>query len=54
MEFFTTAAGISVHVWDTKDEKDSRSVPGVSERNKPCLVLLHGYLETLYIFTELA
>lgn len=54
MEFFTTAAGISVHVWDTKDEKDSRLEPGATERDKPCLVLLHGYLETLYIFTELA
>ena len=43
MEFFTIAAGASVHVWDTKDE-------GISG---PCLVLLHGYLETMYIFNEL-
>ena len=62
MEFFTIAAGISVHVWDTKDEKDLRSEPGVTNNNvmsgltghlKPCLVLLHGYLETMYIFNEL-
>ena len=53
MEFFTTAASISVHVWDTKDEKDVHSEPGGTEPDKPCLVLLHGYLETLYIFTEL-
>ena len=42
MEFFTIANGISVHVWDTRDEG----------RDK-CLVLLHGYLETMYIFNEL-
>lgn len=48
MEFFTIANGISVHVWDTRDEK----APGqaVSEN---CLVLLHGYLETMYIYNEL-
>ena len=44
MEFFTTAAGVSVHVWDTKDEKGATA---------PCLVLLHGYLESMYIFNEL-
>lgn len=44
MEFFTTAAGVSVHVWDTKDEKGAAA---------PCLVLLHGYLESMYIFNEL-
>lgn len=43
MEFFTIAAGISVHVWDTKDEKSPES---------PVLVLLHGYLETMYVFNE--
>ena len=62
MEFFTIAAGISVHVWDTKDEKDSRSEPGVTNdivmpgltgHLKPCVVLLHGYLETMYIFNDL-
>jgi len=45
MEFFTTAAGITVHVWDTKDEK--------SPAEAPVLMLLHGYLETMYIFNEL-
>lgn len=40
MEFFTTAAGVTVHVWDTREEK-------------PCLFFLHGYLETMYIFNEL-
>ena len=44
MEFFTTSAGITVHLWDTKDEKSPAA---------PCLVLLHGYLETMYIFNEL-
>lgn len=43
MEFFTIAAGISVHVWDTKDEKSPEA---------PCLLLLHGYLETMYVFNE--
>ena len=47
MEFFTIAAGISVHVWDTRDERDPRSEPGA------CLVLLHGYLESMYVFNEL-
>lgn len=45
MEFFTTAAGITVHVWDTRDERCPVK-PG-------SLVLLHGYLETMYIYTEL-
>lgn len=45
MEFFSTAAGITVHVWDTRDETDRESLP--------CLVLLHGYLETMYIYNEL-
>jgi pimeloyl-ACP methyl ester carboxylesterase len=45
MEFFTTAAGITVHVWDTKDEKSSAEAP--------VLMLLHGYLETMYVFNEL-
>ena len=44
MEFFTTAAGISVHVWDSRDEKSAQA---------PCIVLLHGYLETMYVFNEL-
>ena len=45
MEFFTTAAGISVHVWDTRDEK--------SPAGAKTLFLLHGYLETMYVFNEL-
>lgn len=45
MEFFTTAGGITVHVWDTRDERCPVK-PG-------SLVLLHGYLETMYIYTEL-
>ena len=65
MEFFTIASGISVHVWDTKDEKDPGStpdvipgstpdvIPGSTGNLKPCLVLLHGYLETMYIFNEM-
>lgn len=44
MEFFTLAGGVSVHVWDTRDEMSP---------DKPCLVLLHGYLETMYIYNEL-
>ena len=48
MEFFTIANGISVHVWDTRDEK----APGQTGPDA-CLVLLHGYLETMYIFNEL-
>ena len=49
MEFFTTAAGISVHVWDT-------GFTGTLPHDafpKPCIVLLHGYLETMYVFNEL-
>ena len=45
MEFFTTAAGVSVHVWDTRDEK--------SPAGAKTLFLLHGYLETMYVFNEL-
>ena len=44
MEFFTISAGISVHVWDTKSSTDP---------DAPCLVLLHGYLETMYVYNEL-
>ena len=40
MEFFTTAGGICVHVSDTGS--------GVST-----LVLLHGYLETMYVWNEM-
>lgn len=59
MEFFTTAAGTTVHVWDTKDERcpiksgmTHPVTPGLTG-GLPVLVLLHGYLETMYIFNEL-
>jgi Predicted hydrolases or acyltransferases (alpha/beta hydrolase superfamily) len=39
MEFFATANGIPIHISDTKEGEKS-------------VVLLHGYLETLYIFSE--
>lgn len=61
MEFFTTSAGISVHVWDSRDEKYAARpdmtqavTPASGQEEKPCLVLLHGYLETMYVFNELA
>lgn len=61
MEFFATSAGISVHVWDSRDEKyavrpdmTQAVTPGSGQEGKPCLVLLHGYLETMYVFNELA
>ena len=50
MEFFTTSAGITVHVWDTADTGIAQQSPSSP---KPCLVLLHGYLETMYVFNEL-
>ena len=50
MEFFTIAAGVSVHVWDTRDE--TAPLPGSDPVSRPCLVLLHGYLETMYIYNE--
>lgn len=39
MEFFITAGGIPVHVFD-------------SQKGEQALVFLHGYLETLYIWEE--
>ncbi len=39
MEFFAISNNIPVHISD-------------SQKGEQCLVLLHGYLETLYIFTE--
>lgn len=69
MEFFTFSAGISVHVWDTIDDttdEDKGAAAGGDRESraffarrrdtraaKPVIVLLHGYLETMYIFTEL-
>ncbi|MCR5547779.1 MAG: alpha/beta hydrolase [Bacteroidales bacterium] len=46
MEYFTTAAGITVHLLDTCDSKD------INE-NQKTIVLLHGYLETMNIWNEL-
>ena len=39
MEFFATVNNIPLHISDTK-------------RGDKTIVLLHGYLETLYIFQE--
>ncbi len=47
MEYFTTSEGITVHLFDTLDN-DSR------EDGKKTLILLHGYLETMYIWYEFA
>jgi len=41
MERFVTAGGIAVHILD-------------SEKGEKCIILLHGYLETMYIWTEFA
>ncbi len=46
MEYFTTVAGITVHLLDTCDSKD------INE-NQKTIVLLHGYLETMNIWNEL-
>ena len=40
MEYFAISNGIPVHILDTK-------------KGETTIVLLHGYLETLYIFNEL-
>ena len=58
MEFFTIAAGVSVHVWDTRDERcpvkpDSDCHARPDRTSLPTLVFLHGYLETMYIYNEL-
>ena len=45
MEYFTTAAGITVHLLDTQDSKE--------QQKEKCIILLHGYLETLNIWNEL-
>lgn len=47
MEFFTIAGGVSVHVWDSNDESSSK------DSGRQTLILLHGYLETMYVFSEL-
>lgn len=41
MEFFTTCNGLPVHVWDSK-------------KGSNVIILLHGYLETLYIWEDFA
>lgn len=45
MESFIISNGISVHIWDTRDEG--------TPADAPAIILLHGYLETMYIFNEL-
>lgn len=40
IEFFATAGSIPVHIQDSK-------------RGEKCIILLHGYLETLYIWNDL-
>ena len=47
MEYFATAGGITVHLYDSEDHPDHPS-------GKPTLILLHGYLETFYIWSEFA
>ena len=46
MEYFTTAAGITVHLLDTQEPSDT-------VKKEKTIVLLHGYLETLNIWNEL-
>ncbi len=41
LERFVTAGGIAVHILD-------------SEKGEKCIILLHGYLETMYIWREFA
>lgn len=45
MEYFTTAGGITVHLYDSEDKPEMAAV-------KKTLVLLHGYLETMYIWQQ--
>ena len=45
MEYFTTAAGITVHLYDSEDH------PGEVPEKKT-LLLIHGYLETMYIWQQ--
>ena len=55
MEFFTISSGISVHVWDTGVTGALPQTPPLDAAVPPvpCLVLLHGYLESMYVFNEL-
>lgn len=45
MEYFTTAGGITVHLFDSEDKPEMAAA-------KKTLVLLHGYLETMYIWQQ--
>ena len=45
MEYFAIAAGISVHISDTGRQN-------ASNMDKPCILLMHGYLESMYIWSE--
>ncbi len=45
MEYFAIAAGISVHISDTGRQN-------ASNMDKPCILLMHGYLEAMYIWSE--
>lgn len=45
MEYFTTAGGITVHLYDSEDNPESAA-------SRKTLVLLHGYLETMYIWQQ--
>jgi len=45
MEYFTTAGGITVHLYDTEDKPENCT-------DKKTIVLLHGYLETMYIWQQ--
>lgn len=46
MEYFTTAAGITVHLMDTQENTDT-------VKKEKTIILLHGYLETMNIWNEL-
>lgn len=46
MEYFTTAAGITVHLLDTQESTDT-------VKKEKTIILLHGYLETLNVWNEL-
>ncbi len=45
MEYFTTAGGITIHLYDSEDKPEITA-------DKKVLVLLHGYLETMYIWQQ--
>ncbi len=46
MEYFTTAAGITVHLLDTEESN-------TIEKKNSTIILLHGYMETMNIWNEL-